>query len=60
VAAPPGTAVQPTDAVFIVRHRDGRGLKEAVALLEDAIVVAATPPAPRPLIVETVREGTPA
>ena len=57
VEAPPGTAVRDGDAVLLVRHRGGRGLKEALALLAEALVVADAPPAARPLVVDTVGEG---
>lgn len=57
VAAPTGTEVKAGDAVLIVRHRSGRGLEEALPLLEEAVVIREERPAPRPLVVETVHEG---
>jgi pyrimidine-nucleoside phosphorylase len=57
VQAPPGTEVRQGDAVLLVRHRGGRGLKEALPLLEEAVVIAADRPARRPLVVETVKQG---
>jgi pyrimidine-nucleoside phosphorylase len=57
VAAPPGTEVKQGDAVLIVRHRAGRGLTDALRLLEEAVAVADDRPVRRPLVVETVKEG---
>ena len=37
VVAPPGAAVAEGEAVLLVRHRGGRGLADAVALLEAAV-----------------------
>ena len=56
VAVPPGAPVKPGDAVLIVRHRSGRGLKEALPLLEGALAIADERPPRRPLIVEAVRK----
>jgi pyrimidine-nucleoside phosphorylase len=50
VVAPPGTEVKRGDAVFVVRHRAGRGLAEALPLLEEALVVTEDRPARRPLV----------
>jgi pyrimidine-nucleoside phosphorylase len=57
VIAPPGTSVRAGDVVMVVRHRGGRGLKEALPLLDAAIEIAAAPPPRRSLVVDTVREG---
>ena len=54
VAAPPGTAVKGGDAVFIVRHRGGRGLEDATALLEQAVRIGDGPFTPQPLIVDEI------
>jgi pyrimidine-nucleoside phosphorylase len=56
VAAPRGAEVKAGDAILVVRHRGGRGLDEALPLLEEAIAIAEAPPATRPLVLETVRE----
>ena len=55
VAGPPGTAVQGGDAVFEIRHRNGRGLETATALLRQAIHLADEAPAARPLIVDRIQ-----
>lgn len=54
VVAPPGTEVKEGEAVFVVRHRGGRGLAEALPLLEEALAIADERPARRPLVVGTV------
>jgi pyrimidine-nucleoside phosphorylase len=54
VAAPPGTEVRAGDAVFIVRHRGGRGLAEAAPLLEDAIAIDDGRPSEQPVLLEFV------
>jgi pyrimidine-nucleoside phosphorylase len=54
VLSPPGTPVRTGDVVLLVQHRGGRGLEEAVPLLDSAIALGDTPPDPQPLIVETV------
>jgi pyrimidine-nucleoside phosphorylase len=51
VLLPPGSTVRSGDAVFEVRHRAGRGLDTALALLRDSIVVSDQRPAPLPLVV---------
>jgi pyrimidine-nucleoside phosphorylase len=50
VVAPPGTEVRNGDTVFVIRHRAGRGLADALPLLEEALVVADERPARRPLV----------
>ena len=47
----PGFPVRRGEAVFEVRHRGGRGLDAASALLRESIVIADERPAPLPLIV---------
>jgi pyrimidine-nucleoside phosphorylase len=54
VIAPAGTAVAAGDAILLVRHRDGRGLQDAAALLEQAIEIGDAAPPDRRLIVESV------
>jgi pyrimidine-nucleoside phosphorylase len=54
--APPGTDVRAGDTVFIVHHRGGRGLDDALALLDAAIVVDDARPAPRPLVLERITD----
>jgi pyrimidine-nucleoside phosphorylase len=54
--APPGTDVRAGDTVFIVHHRGGRGLGDALALLDAAIVVDDASPAPRPLVLERITD----
>jgi pyrimidine-nucleoside phosphorylase len=54
IMATAGTAVRAGDPVLLVRHRDGRGLASATALLDAAVRISETPPPARPLIVETI------
>jgi pyrimidine-nucleoside phosphorylase len=56
VVAHVGAQVSPGDAVLVVRHRAGRGLGEAMALLTDAIRIDDAAPRPRPLVVERITE----
>lgn len=51
-----GERVTPGDAVLRVRHRGGRGLAEATALLGGAIEIGDAAVEPRPLVVERVTE----
>ena len=55
IVAPRGTDVKQGDAVLIVRHRSGRGLGEALPLLEEALVVGDRQSSARPIVVDTVR-----
>ena len=55
VVAPPGTDVTEGEPVLILRHRDGRGLDEATALLEDAIGIGEGPFQADDLVVEEIR-----
>jgi len=57
VEAHVGAQVSEGDAVFRVWHRGGRGLPEAMKLLEHAIRIDDEAPAPRPLIVDRIVEG---
>ena len=56
VIAPPGTQVSARDPILEVRHRGGRGLPEAVALLTGAITIAHAAPSPGPLVLDAVNE----
>jgi pyrimidine-nucleoside phosphorylase len=49
-----GTPVRTGDVVLLVRHRDGRGLSEAIPLLTDALRIADSPPAAPPIVVEEI------
>jgi pyrimidine-nucleoside phosphorylase len=49
-----GTPVRRGDVVLRVRHRDGRGLSEAIPLLTDALRIADSPPAAPPIVVEEI------
>ena len=55
IVAPPGTPVAEGEPVLILRHRDGRGLEEATALLEDAIGIGEGPFKADDLVVEEIR-----
>jgi pyrimidine-nucleoside phosphorylase len=55
VVAPPGTAVAAGEPVLIVHHRGGRGLQEAAALLEEAVVVGDGPFPAMALVVDEIR-----
>jgi pyrimidine-nucleoside phosphorylase len=50
VAAPPGSEVRVGDAVLVIRHRGGRGLDTARALLEESVRVSDAPIARAPLV----------
>jgi pyrimidine-nucleoside phosphorylase len=54
VLVPPGSPVRAGDPILLVHHRRGRGLDDALPLLQDAIVVAEAPPSLRPLVLERV------
>jgi pyrimidine-nucleoside phosphorylase len=54
VIAAIGTRVDMGEPVLTIRHRAGRGLAEARALLAQAVEIADAPPVPRPLVVATV------
>jgi thymidine phosphorylase len=54
VVATAGTRVAGGDVVLTVHHRAGRGLAEAMPLLERAVTVSDTPPHLRPLVLERV------
>ena len=54
VFAPPGTEVRAGDRVMVVRHRGGRGLEAARALLQQAVQVAEASPAARAIVVDRV------
>jgi pyrimidine-nucleoside phosphorylase len=52
VIAPCGAAVREGETVLLVRHRGGRGLADALPLLEEAVSIGDDDPAERPLILE--------
>ena len=54
VVAPRGAAVAAGETVMLVRHRGGRGLDEALPLLEEAVRIGDTAPDPQPLVLETI------
>jgi thymidine phosphorylase len=56
VVATAGDRVSAGDPILLVRHRGGRGLGEALPLLNGAIEIGDVPPAPQPLVVERVTE----
>jgi pyrimidine-nucleoside phosphorylase len=57
VVTPPGTPVTAGDPLLLVRHRGGKGLPDAVTLLEQAVVIDDGPYDVKPLIVEEIRSG---
>jgi pyrimidine-nucleoside phosphorylase len=56
VAAHVGAAVARGDAVLVLRHRAGRGVSEALDLLQDAIRIDDEPPAAISLVVDRITE----
>ena len=56
IVATSGDRVAAGDPVLLVRHRGGRGLGEALHLLNGAVEIGDVPPAPRALVVERVTE----
>jgi pyrimidine-nucleoside phosphorylase len=54
IVAPIGTAVKPDDAVLLLHHRGGRGVDEALRLLDHALAIADAPPPASPLVLETI------
>jgi pyrimidine-nucleoside phosphorylase len=56
VLLPPGAQVREGEPVLMVHHRGGRGLDDALPLLNAAVVVGDAPPEPRPLVLERVLE----
>jgi pyrimidine-nucleoside phosphorylase len=56
VLAPVGSRVTEGDPVFLMHHRDGRGLGEAIPLLTSAIAIAEAAPVAKPLVVAEIRE----
>ena len=55
VLTPIGTAVARGDAVFLVRHRGGRGLDDAIALLEGSLEIGEGGCSDQPLVLDEVR-----
>jgi pyrimidine-nucleoside phosphorylase len=56
VLAPRGTQVREGEPVLMVHHRGGRGLDDALPLLNTAIVIDDEPPHSRPLVLERLLE----
>ena len=56
ILAPVGSRVIEGEAVALLKHRDGRGLQEAMQLLADAIGIADAAPPTRPLVLERITE----
>ncbi|HXG54361.1 MAG TPA: thymidine phosphorylase [Vicinamibacterales bacterium] len=54
IVAPPGSPVTAGDAVFLVRHRGGRGLEEALQLLNAAVTIGDAAPVPQALVLERI------
>ncbi|HSC29876.1 MAG TPA: thymidine phosphorylase [Vicinamibacterales bacterium] len=54
VTAPVGARVRAGEPVLVARHRCGRGLADALPLLEGAIVIADAAVEPRALVLETI------
>jgi pyrimidine-nucleoside phosphorylase len=54
VLVPRGTQVREGEPVLMVHHRSGRGLDDALPLLNAAVVMSDAPPVPRPLVLERV------
>jgi pyrimidine-nucleoside phosphorylase len=54
VTAPPGTEVRAGDPVLTLHHRRGRGLADAIDLLNSAIDISEEPPALRSLVLERI------
>jgi pyrimidine-nucleoside phosphorylase len=54
VAAHVGSEVRAGDPVLVIRHRGGRGLEPARALLEASVRIADAAPARQPLVVEEI------
>jgi pyrimidine-nucleoside phosphorylase len=59
ILAAPGSRVRKGDPVFEVRHRAGRGLDDARALLADSIQIDDAPPRSTPLILDRIQGRTP-
>ena len=57
IVAPHGASVRAGDVVLLVKHRGGRGLAPARALLEDGVRISEAAPLERPLIVERITHG---
>jgi thymidine phosphorylase len=54
IIAPLGTEVRAGDRVMEIRHRSGRGLEMALALLRQAVLVSDAPPVARSIVVDRV------
>jgi pyrimidine-nucleoside phosphorylase len=60
IVSPVGAAVRTGEPVLRLHHRGGRGLSDAVRLLDGAVAMADASPPARPIVVDRVhhREGT--
>jgi pyrimidine-nucleoside phosphorylase/thymidine phosphorylase len=60
IVSPVGAAVRTGEPVLRLHHRGGRGLSDAVRLLDGAVSMADASPSARPIVVDRVhhREGT--
>ena len=54
IVAPPGSEVRAGDRVMEIRHRAGRGLEIARALLHEAVQISDVPPVAGPIVVDRV------
>jgi pyrimidine-nucleoside phosphorylase len=57
VVAPPGARVSAGEPIAVVHHRAGRGLAEALALLNASIEIHDEMPVRRPLVLERMTHG---
>jgi thymidine phosphorylase len=55
VLVPRGAMVARDEAIFLVRHRGGRGLEDAVALLDESVTIGSGPCGEEPLVLDEVR-----
>jgi thymidine phosphorylase len=55
VLVPLGATVAQGEALFLVRHRGGRGLEDAMALLDEAVHIGGEPCPQEPLVLDEVR-----
>jgi pyrimidine-nucleoside phosphorylase len=55
IMMPRGATVSRGEPVFLVRHRGGRGLDEAIALLEEAVRIGSEPCGDEPLVLDEVK-----
>jgi pyrimidine-nucleoside phosphorylase len=55
VLVPRGASVTRGEAIFLVRHRGGRGLEEAVGLLDEALTIGSGPCGNDSLVLDEIR-----